>query len=133
LIIKTNPDKIKVQSILKMVDKTLLMINSIDYNVFPSNVLQQYYDVLRELMTIIMLLDGFKTKGEGAHKEIIEYIGKNYSSVTQGQIMFLDELRVLRNRISYDGFFIESDFVIRKNEDIIELVRLFKEIIDKKM
>ena len=133
MIIKTNPDKIKVQSILKMVDKTLLMINSIDYNVFPSNVLQQYYDVLRELMSIIMLLDGFKTKGEGAHKEIIEYIGKNYSSVTQGQIMFLDELRVLRNRISYDGFFIESDFVKRKNEDIIELVRLFKEIIDKKM
>jgi hypothetical protein len=116
-----------------MVDKTLLMINSIDYNVFPSNVLQQYYDVLRELMSIIMLLDGFKTKGEGAHKEIIEYIGKNYSNVTQGQIMFLDELRVLRNRISYDGFFIESDFVKRKNEDIIELVRLFKEIIDKKM
>ncbi|VVB88656.1 Uncharacterised protein [uncultured archaeon] len=73
--IKTFPDREKVKSILKMVESTLEMIDTIESKKYPSHVLKEYYEVVRELITIVLLLDGYKTQGEGAHKKLIEYIG----------------------------------------------------------
>lgn len=75
-IIKTTPDREKAKSILKMVETTLEMISAIDARKYPSNVLKEYYEVIRELITVILLLDGYKTQGEGAHKKLIEYLEK---------------------------------------------------------
>ena len=49
-LIKITPDKEKAKSILKMVEKTLEMINSLDINKFPSNITKEYYEVIRELL-----------------------------------------------------------------------------------
>ena len=70
--VKVTPDREKSNSILKMVETTLEMIETIDVAKFPSNIVKEYYDVIRELMTAILLLDGYKTHGEGAHKKLIE-------------------------------------------------------------
>lgn len=71
-IIKTAPDREKAKSILKMVETTLEMIDTIDSRKFSSHVVKEYYEVIRELITVILLLDGYKTQGEGAHKKLIE-------------------------------------------------------------
>lgn len=60
-LVRITPDIEKAKSMLKMVDTTLAMIKTIDKESFPSNVTKEYYDVIRELMSVIMLLDGFKT------------------------------------------------------------------------
>lgn len=60
-LIKVTPDKEKAQSILKMVDSTIEMIEVIDITKFSSIVTKEYYDVIRELMSVILLLDGYKT------------------------------------------------------------------------
>ena len=73
-LIKITPNKEKAKSISRMAETTLEMIKSLDINKFPSNITKEYYDVMREFMSIVLLLDGFKTYGEGAHKKIIEYI-----------------------------------------------------------
>lgn len=70
-LIKVTPDKEKAQSILKMVDSTIEMIEVIDITKFSSIVTKEYYDVIRELMSVILLLDGYKTYGERAHKKLI--------------------------------------------------------------
>ena len=62
-LIKITPDKEKAQSILKMVDTTLEMIKVIDINKFSSNVTKEYYDAIRELMGVVLLLDGYKIYG----------------------------------------------------------------------
>ncbi|MBI5347467.1 MAG: hypothetical protein HZB66_02560 [Candidatus Aenigmarchaeota archaeon] len=79
-LIGVTPNKEKAKSILKMVETTLEMINHIDRNKFPSNVAKEYYEVIRELTSIILLLDGYKAVGEGAHKKQIEYLEAKYSS-----------------------------------------------------
>jgi len=132
-IIKTAPDREKAKSILKMVETTLEMIDTIDSRKFSSHVVKEYYEVIRELITVILLLDGYKTKGEGAHKKLIEYIGKNYVEFKVHDIMLIDDLRIIRNKISYNGFFVTDDYLERKKKDILMLIDNLRVIVYKKL
>lgn len=132
-LIKTTPDKEKARSILKMVEDTLDMINSINGSKFPSNIVKEYYDVLRELVSVILLLDGLKTKGEGAHRKLIEYLAVNYKEFTEAEIMLLEELRTIRNKIAYDGFFVTEDYLNRKRGFIKGLVKKLNTLSKRKL
>lgn len=129
-LIKITPDKEKVKSILKMVETTLEMIKTIDKIKFPSNVMKEYYEIIRELISIVLLLDGYKTQGTGAHKMMIDYLAKNYEEFSSYEISFLNDLRMLRNKIAYDGFFVKEDFVTRNTGKIQEIITKLKSIIN---
>lgn len=131
-LIRITPNKEKAQSMLKMVETTIEMIKTISQQRFPSNILKDYYDVVRELLSIIVLLDGYKTTGEGAHKKLIEYIEKKYKQITKGEIISIDGLRILRNKIVYDGFFITEEYLARKIPEIEQTIIKLKEIIKEK-
>ena len=106
-IIKTVPDREKAKSILKMVETTLEMIDTIDSTKFTSHVVKEYYEAIRELITVILLLDGYKT--------------------------LIDDLRIIRNKISYNGFFVTDDYLERKRKDILMLIDNLRVIIYKKL
>ena len=57
-LIKITPNKEKARSILKMVEINLERIQLTDQKKFVSNIVKDYYDVIRELISIILLLDG---------------------------------------------------------------------------
>jgi len=132
-IIKTAPDREKAKSILKMVETTLEMIDTIDSKKFSSHVIKEYYEVIRELITVILLLDGYKTHGEGAHKKLIEYMEKNYGEFKGHEISLIDDLRVVRNKIAYNGFFVTDDYLERKKKDILMIIDKLRIIIYKKL
>lgn len=132
-IVRITPNREKAKSILKMVETTLEMIKLIDSKKFPSNIVKEYYEVIRELMTTILLLDGFKTEGEGAHKKLIEYLDENYKQFTGYEISLLDDLRITRNSIAYNGFFVREDYLERKRNDILKLIEKLKGIVSKKL
>jgi hypothetical protein len=132
-IIKTAPDREKAKSILKMVETTLEMIDTIDPKKFTSHVVKEYYEVIRELITVILLLDGYKTHGEGAHKKLIEYMEKNYGEFRGHEISLIDDLRVVRNKIAYNGFFVTDDYLDRKRQEILTLIDKLRIIIYKKL
>lgn len=131
-LIRITPDKEKAQSILKMVETTLEMMKSIDKIKFPSNVTKEYYEIIRELISIILLLDGYKSIGEKAHKRQIEYLESNYKEFDKAEITLIDDLRITRNKIAYDGFFVKESYVDRKLVDIFKIIKKLKEIINKK-
>ncbi|HLD15139.1 MAG TPA: hypothetical protein VJB94_01000 [Candidatus Nanoarchaeia archaeon] len=132
-LIRITPDKNKAKSLLKMVETTLEMISKIDVEKFPSNVTKEYYEIIRELLSVVLLLDGYKTYGEGAHKRLIEYIEANYKEFNRGEILFIDELRTIRNKIAYDGFFVDKDYILRKTNEIGQIINKLKNIINKKI
>jgi len=132
-IFKITPDKERAKSMMKMAETTLEMLKDINQKKFPSNVLKEYYDVIRELISIILYSDGFKTKGDGAHKLLIEYLEKNYKQFTKYEILLLEDLRKTRNKITYDGFFITDDYLQRKKKDILALISKLKYIAHKKL
>ncbi len=146
-LIRITPNKERAQSILKMVETTLEMVNNIDKDKFPSNVAKEYYEVIRELISIILLLDGYKAVGEGAHKKQIEYLEANYKEFVKAEIILIDDLRITRNKIAYliddlritrnkivyDGFFVKESYVDRKITDILKMIGKLKLIVNKKL
>jgi hypothetical protein len=131
-LIKITPNEEKARSILRMVDITLEMIGQIDKKKFPSNVIKEYYETIRELMSIILLLDGYKIIGENAHKRLIGYLEKNYE-FDDGDISFIDDLRILRNKIAYDGFFIKEEYLDRNIGNIKGIISKLKETVRGKL
>ena len=132
-LIKVTADKEKAKSILKMADTTIEMIKVIDIAKFSSNVTKEYCDVIRELISVVLLLDGYKTHGEGAHKKLVEYLQSNHKEFNEYQTSLIDDLRITRNKIAYDGFFVDKDYIEGKANDIKEIIDKLKEMIKKKI
>jgi len=128
-IITITPDKNKALSILKMAELTIDMIKTIDVEKFATNITKEYYEVIRELISVIVLLDGFKIVGEKAHKAMIDYLEEGYKQFTKKEIMLINELRDLRNRIAYNGFFVKKEFISNKLQTINQIIKKLKEII----
>ncbi len=132
-LIRITIDTEKAKSILKMVETSLEMIKEINLSKFPSNVTKEYYDVIRELMSTAVLLEGYKTYGEGAHKALIDYIASHYKEFDSDEIAMLDDLRIKRNKICYDGFFVEEDYIKGRLERIQKIISKLRAIINKKL
>ena len=132
-LIKVTPDKLKAKSMLKMAEITLSMIKEIDTAKYSSNITKEYYEVIRELMAIILLLDGYKIYGEGSHKRLIDYIGANYKQFSGYELSLIDDLRIIRNKIAYDGFFVDKGYIERKLKDILGIIGKLKAIMKKKI
>ncbi len=133
MIIKTTPNREKAESILKMVNTTLEMIKSLDSKKFPSHVTKEYYDVIRELLSILLLLEGYKTVGEGAHKELIEYFTNQKLGLSEADTTLIDKLRIIRNRIAYDGFFVNFDYLERNQKTFLNIINKLKTMVGSKL
>ncbi len=130
---RITPNKERARSIIKMAETTLEMIKTVDKAKFPTNVTKEYYEVIRELITGILLLDGLKAVGEGAHKAQIDYVGVKYKEFTRSEIAFIDDLRITRNKIAYEGFFVKEDYITRKIPEITIIMNKLNSIIRNKM
>lgn len=131
-LIKITPDPERVKSMIKMAETTLAMIETINQEEFASNIIKEYYEVIRELINTIMLKEGYKTYGEGAHKKAIEYIEK-YKEFNQNEIILIEDLRVIRNKIAYEGFFIQKEDIQNRLPDIKRVIKKLQKIILKKL
>jgi hypothetical protein len=90
---------------------------------FPENTLTDYYDILHKLLEAKAISLGIKTRGEGAHQELIECIAR-IMPLTELERQLLQQIRELRNKISYDGLRINSDFLEKNELKINDLIRL---------
>jgi hypothetical protein len=109
------------------------MVKTIDKTKFPSNLTKEYYDAIRELISIVLLLDGYRVIGESAHKKQIAYLEANYKEFNKDEIILLDDLRIIRNKISYDGFFVKEDYINRKMGSLYKIIEKLKEIINRRL
>ena len=96
---------------------------------YPTNTLLDYYDIIHKLMEALTLSEGIKIKGEGAHQELIDYIVKKYDLNEQNRL-FLQKLREYRNRISYEGFSIREDYILKNQDKIIKLIKDLEKVVE---
>ena len=121
MLIKIQPDIEKSKALEKMAKITLQRLNEIDVEKYPSNTLNDYYDIIHKLMEAHTLRKGVKIKGEGAHKELIEHVS-NELQLSEKDRLFLQKMRDYRNRIAYEGFFIHKNFIKLNKEKIIKII-----------
>ncbi|MEK6933631.1 MAG: hypothetical protein AABW75_02025 [Nanoarchaeota archaeon] len=132
MIIKITPDKEKVKSILQLIKERENFVSTIDHEKFSTNASENYYEIIKELANALLLLDGLKTTGEYAHKDLIEYL-INYKEFRQSDILFMNDLRIKRNNSAYDGKRIDSIYLINNKNSILELIDKLKQCIKKKL
>ena len=120
-LIKITPDKEMVKSIIEMVSLIEDRIKIQDREKMASLIISDYYEIIKDLITAVLLFDGYKTL---SHKDLIDYVKEKRKDFSEHEISVLDNLRVLRNRVTYEGFKVEPSY-LNKNES------LFKSIIVK--
>lgn len=118
--IKITPNKEKAKSLKGMAKLTLKRLKGMRLLEYPSNTLTDYYEIIHKLMESLTSAEGVKIKGDGAHKELIDYLSSKYKFGESTRI-FLQEMRDFRNRVNYEGFFVKEDYV-KLNKDKIELI-----------
>ncbi len=128
MITKVKPDKQKSESLKKMAEITLERLDNTDMEKYPSNTLLDYYDVVHKLIEALTLIEGIKVKGEGAHQELIDYVAKQ-KKIDEHMRQFLQQMRDYRNRISYEGFMINKNYIGLNKEIITRIInRLFDQL-----
>jgi hypothetical protein len=132
MIIKISPDKEKARSMIKLIDDRMKFINSINNPEFSTIIAENYYEIVKELASAIILLDGFKAIGEFAHKELFEFLSK-YKDFEEFEIALMDDLRIKRNKSCYEGKKIEYSYIENKGRDLKRIIGKLKLLLNKKL
>ena len=120
-IFKISKNEIRSDSLIEMAKERF---NDIKKESKTYKIIEEYYEIIKELITALMYSDGFKTL---SHKMLIFYLEKNYKNFNKSEILLIDELRKLRNNIVYYGQKVEKEFLINNEEEIISIInKLFK-------
>jgi hypothetical protein len=115
-IFKITKDERRAKALKEMAKNRLSSISCLKE---PYRILEEYYEIIKELLTSFMYLQGFKTL---SHKTLVEYSAKNITSLSTQEISLIDELRVKRNNIVYYGEQITQDFLKSREEKIKEII-----------
>lgn len=118
--LKITPDKQKSKSLIIMANISLQRLKETNKQKYPTNTLNDYYDIIHKLMEAVSLSKGIKFKGEGAHKELIDYISRKYFN--EQTKVFLQEMREYRNRIVYEGFQIHQNYISLNERIILKII-----------
>ena len=133
MIIKIAPDKEKAKSMLELIKDREKFILSLSINEISSTIIaENYYEIIKELATIIALLDGFKATGENAHKELIEYMSK-YKELSEDEVVLMNDLRIKRNKSSYEGKKIDKSYLENKKTKLLNIIAKLKNIVNNKL
>jgi hypothetical protein len=130
MITKVKKDEQKAKSLRAMAEITLQRLKKTDWHNYPSNTLNDYYDIIHKLMEAISFLNGIKSSGEGAHQELIDYIAKEFSLGEKSRV-FLQKMRDYRNRIAYEGFMVRKEYIEENKNHIEEIIVKLEEILEK--
>lgn len=126
---KTAEDKDKINSILKMCSVRLKYIKKQEIDEETASLISEdYYEIIKELLVALLLKKGLKSDN---HECLIAYFKENFKQ-HEYETNTIYELKNIRNRIVYDGIFVQKSYLIKNKlefEHIIELLtRLVKDV-----
>ncbi|MBI5332051.1 MAG: hypothetical protein HZB65_00600 [Candidatus Aenigmarchaeota archaeon] len=97
---------------------------------FTTIIVEDYYEIIKEIITAILEMDGFKTL---SHEALIAYLAEYYKEFSGYDIDFLDRLRKTRHKIAYKGFFVEKDYLDRSNKKLDQIIGILTNILKNRL
>lgn len=128
---KIEPDQDRVQNMLKMIEirqkfwGSLIVILDEE---FSSLLVEGYYEIIKELLTAYLNLNGLESSN---HECLIRYFQKENPTLNV-EAEKIDELRQVRNRIDYRGFFVKKEFFERNRLEYQHIIKLLQKLIKEK-
>ncbi|MBI3623544.1 hypothetical protein HY212_05710 [Candidatus Pacearchaeota archaeon] len=115
-IIKITPDFKRAKALEELAKNRYKTISSLKESF---RILEEYYEIIKELITSIMYKQGLKTL---SHKILVEFAAKNIKYLNLPEIRIIDELRIKRNSIVYYGESVSEEFVKTREKTIREII-----------
>tara|TARA_Y100000310_G_C20511472_1_gene729093 strand:- start:406 stop:828 length:423 start_codon:yes stop_codon:yes gene_type:complete len=119
---KITPDKEKAKSLIKLVKLREKDIK-LKKKEFATLIVEGYYEIIKEIITAIMSIDGYKTT---SHELLVGYISKFYKKFSTSEVYLIDQLRRMRNDIAYRGVAVNEDYIHRNKERISKVISKLK-------
>ena len=123
---KVFPDREKAKSIFNLAlarEKSILLLKTD----FTNRIVENYYEVIKEIASALLLLKGVKFTGENAHKEIIDSLSKN-AGFSESDISILQDLRIRRNNSLYEGKPINPSYLENNEGSLADIIDKLKKI-----
>ena len=123
---KVDKDMEKIKSILKMAEIELGIISSIEVNANTASKLSKdYYEIVKELLTALLLSYGLKSSN---HECLVSFLKTKYPQ-HEHETKIIHELKNIRNRVSYDGYFVGEDYITKNKTEFSHIINLLKKLI----
>jgi hypothetical protein len=123
---KTAPDTQKAKALLQMAALREKSLKTMKTGEFSTLIAETYYEILKELMTALLSIEGWKTT---SHELLIGYLAKYHKEYTQPELHAIDQLRRIRNDIAYRGIQIKPDYLERNEQTLLKLIEKLKKTI----
>ena len=118
-IFRITKDRERAKDLFIMAKDRLGMIQTIPKDK-TYKIIEEYYEILKELLTSLMYADGYKTL---SHIKLIDYFSEHYGELDNFQIKLIDTLRKFRNDIVYYGKRISHNFLINHKSGIENIIK----------
>ena len=125
IITKTSPDEERSSQMLKMADLRIRFWREVKSDDFIVLKVEGYYDIIKELIFAHIYKNGYNCTN---HLCLISYLKEKINDF-DFEITKIDELRKVRNEISYRGFDISDDYLARNELEFKNIIRRLKEAI----
>ena len=129
-VIKTAIDKEKAKSLYLKLKERKEAVKFLEPLRFTSIVIENYYEIIKESLTALMALDGYKSL---SHEILISYLKKLHKEFLEHEVVFIDEMRKLRNKINYDGFKVRPQYYEMNKENILKIIEKLDKILERKL
>ncbi|MBI4146833.1 hypothetical protein HY489_05855 [Candidatus Woesearchaeota archaeon] len=127
---KQRPDTEKARALLKMIALREQRAQITPLPQFATLLAEELYEIVKELITGIMSVDGWKT---ASHELLIGYLAKFYPEFSTAEVMLLDQLREMRNDIAYRGVMINPEYLERNQQNISNAIQKLKQILNARL
>ena len=91
--------------------------------------IESCYDIIMHLIRAKLYIDGYVTKGQGAHEAEVAYL--RILAFAEEDVRFADQMRFFRNRILYYGETLDHEYAEKVVAFIKKIYPLLQEIVTK--
>lgn len=127
---KVEIDQEMALSIFKMClvrERVISMIQRDQETISP--VTEDYYEIIKELLVCLILLHGMKSKD---HECLIAFFKEHYPE-HEVEVAIIHELKKVRNRIDYEGFFVPESYLKMNELEFKHIIALLRKKIEQKL
>ncbi len=128
-IFRISRDKDRAKDLSVMAKERLEMIKLLPQDK-TYKIIEEYYEIIKELLTAVMYMDGYKTL---SHVKLAEYFSSHYSTLGAKELALIDTLRKFRNGIVYYGTRISQDFLINNEREIKHIIAVLMKLVEQKI
>jgi uncharacterized protein (UPF0332 family) len=126
---KVQPDRERIASILKMCQVRQRVTEEIMLDDQTASVIAaDYYEVIKELLTALLLKHGLKSDN---HECLMSFFKNKYPAYDY-EINVIYQLRDVRNRVSYEGVFVQKSYIEMNELEFKHIIQLLEKLIGDK-